>query len=471
MNKRQKEVLGASLDNEQEVLKALEKNYTKALADIKKNIKELQTMPQTQSKAYQIEFQKQLESQISAYLDVLKGNNFKSINEYYNKCYENGFIGSQYSLQGFGEGITIPIDQNEVVNALQMTCDGVKLSDKLGGDTEQLKKDVVSEMQRGFSTEMQYTDIARNISALGQASMARAMRIARTEGGRIQCKADLDCAYRAKELGCDTVKQWNATLDRKTRPSHQRVDKEWRELDEPFSNGLMYPKEPGGEPSEVINCRCSLDDVPRWSVEAGSAKYRRDNETGEIIECSNYAEFKEKYLNDKGRLDRINWNKVATSTDKEQFKRYKNILGKNAPQTLDEFCKIKYNGGSDYAILKHQYRDGNLQKKIRNDYILDIETGKQGKHIKGHNNYQQGKSYLNISMENAQMLVDKYAGTGEIQRDNSGKWKHTEIITKNKQNIGYVVSAVNGEEIETSFFKIHYSKNGTHIVPYARKEK
>ena len=103
---------------------------------------------------------------------------------------------------------------------------------------------------------------------------------------------------------------------------------------------------------------------------------------------------------------------------------------------------------------------------IQNNNTSDITCD-----IKGHNNYQQGKSYLNISMENAQMLVDKYAGTGEIQRDNSGKWKHTEIITKNKQNIGYVVSAVNGEEIETSFFKIHYSKNGTHIVPYARKEK
>lgn len=296
MNKRQKEVLQASLDNEKEVLEALKKNYTKALADIKKNIRELQAMPQTQSKAYQIEFQKQLESQISAYLDILKGNNFKSINEYYNKCYENGFIGSQYSLQGFGEGITIPIDQNEVVNAMKMTCDGIKLSDKLGGDTQQLKKDVVSEMQRGFSTEMQYTDIARNISALGQASMARAMRIARTEGGRIQCKADLDCAYRAKELGCDTVKQWNATLDRKTRPSHQRVDKEWRELDEPFSNGLMYPKDPNGSAAEVVNCRCSLDDVPRWYVEAGGGQYRREGITGNIIKCKNYAEFKEKYL-------------------------------------------------------------------------------------------------------------------------------------------------------------------------------
>ena len=77
MNKRQKEVAQATLDNEKEVLKKLEDNYIKALAEIKKNIRELQAMPDTQSKAYRIEFQKQLEKQISAYLEVLKGNNFK----------------------------------------------------------------------------------------------------------------------------------------------------------------------------------------------------------------------------------------------------------------------------------------------------------------------------------------------------------------------------------------------------------
>lgn len=125
--------------------------------------------------------------------------------------------------------------------------------------------------------------------------MKRAMGIARTEGGRIQCEADLDCAYRARQMGCDTVKQWIAVLDGKTRESHRLVDKEWRELEEPFSNGLMYPKEPGAPAAERCNCRCILDDVPRWYVEKGGGQYRRDNNTGEIIKASNYQEWKEKY--------------------------------------------------------------------------------------------------------------------------------------------------------------------------------
>ena len=90
-----------------------------------------------------------------------------------------------------------------------------------------------------------------------------------------------------------TVKQWNAVLDGKTRESHRLVDKEWRELEEPFSNGLMYPKEPGAPAAERCNCRCIFDDVPRWYVEKGGGQYRRDNETGEIIKVSNYQEWKE----------------------------------------------------------------------------------------------------------------------------------------------------------------------------------
>lgn len=471
MTKREKEVLQASLDNERLMLEQIEKNYINALADIKKKVKKLQEMPNTQSRAYQIDFQKQLEAQVNTYIDILQSGNIETIEDYLNLCYETGFIGNMYQLQDCDVNLVAPINQNAVVNATKMTADGVKLSTKIAGDTELLKTQVVQEIQRGFSVAMPYADIARNISARGQASMNRSLRIARTEGNRVHNEAAYDSAKVAINAGVDVVKQWVAVLDARTRDSHQTVDGEWVEVDKKFSNGLFMPGDRNAPPAEIVNCRCKVVFVPRWEVESNAPRLRRDNDTGEIIECRNYAEFKEKYLNDKGRLDRINWNKVATSTDKEQFKRYKSILGKNAPQTLDEFCKIKYNGGSDYAILKHQYRDGNLQKKIKSDYILDIETGKQGKHIKGHNNYQQGKSYLNISMEDAQMLVDKYAGTGEIQRDNSGKWKHTEIITQNKQNIGYVVSAVNGEEIETSFFKIHYSKNGTHIVPYARKEK
>lgn len=79
MNKRQKEVMSATLEDEAKILNSLQKNYTTALADIKQNIKLLQSNPLTQSKAYQLDFQKQLEKQISGILDKLQGDNLQAL--------------------------------------------------------------------------------------------------------------------------------------------------------------------------------------------------------------------------------------------------------------------------------------------------------------------------------------------------------------------------------------------------------
>ena len=129
----------------------------------------------------------------------------------------------------------------------------------------------------------------------------------------------------------------------------------------------------------------------------------------------------------------------------------------------------------DYTTYKEWENNVKKEKKsaIIKDVIasikdgsqpLKIEVGKQGKHILGHNNYIEGRSYLTISLEEAQELVNKYAGTGELEIDSNGNWKKREVIKTNK-NIGVNVSMIDGSEIVTSNFKIHYSKKGTHIVP------
>ena len=105
-----------------------------------------------------------------------------------------------------------------------------------------------------------------------------------------------------------------------------------------------------------------------------------------------------------------------------------------------------------------------IREYIRSKQPLKIEIGKQGKHILGHNNYIEGRSYLTISLEEAQELINKYAGTGEIKFTLKGEWDKKETITIDKE-IGVNVSMLDGLETKTNSFKIHYSKKGTHIVP------
>lgn len=312
MNSRQKEGFAASLHDEKAVLRDLEKNYTKALADIKKNIKELQANPLTQSKAYQLGFQRQLERQLEGILDVMAKGNFSTIDGYLNTCYQQGFLSTMYDLQGQGVPLVLPIDQDQVLKSVSKTGDNIKLSNKVGTSTKQLKRQVLAEIQRGFATQMSYTDIARNISSYGQADMNRSLLIARTEGHRVQNEAKMDALHGVKDRGADVVKQWDATFDSKTRESHAALDGQVREIDEPFNSPSgRTAMHPGafGDPAEDCNCRCAMLQRARWAV-AGETSYQKwNNETGGIIECSGYDDFKRKYLNivDKsGNGDTIN---------------------------------------------------------------------------------------------------------------------------------------------------------------------
>ena len=53
----------------------------------------------------------------------------------------------------------------------------------------------------------------------------------------------------------------------------------------------------------------------------------------------------------------------------------------------------------------------------------------------------------------------------------NGKWDNKETIVTNEQIVGVVVNNINGKSVPTSVFKIHYAKDGIHIVPYYPSKK
>lgn len=124
-----------------------------------------------------------------------------------------------------------------------------------------------------------------------------------------------------------------------------------------------------------------------------------------------------------------------------------------------------YNKGDLLKNVGLYEKDVSLRRKIKAGQIsTNIESGKQGKHIVGHNNYIPGRSYLTVSEDQVQNLVNKYAGTGRMQRDGKDRWSHKEIIVSD-EIIGISVDPVTGEGKETNKFVIHYSKKSVHIVP------
>ena len=286
------------LDHEKEVIDELRKVYEQAQKDIEEKIQRLMADELTQSKIYQIEYQKALRGQVNAILENLNSKSYESIHDYLKDSYEDAFIGNMYDLHGQGVPLIIPINQEQVVKAIQLDS---KLSgtlyEAMGVNVKDLKKRIASEVSRGISNGYSYRDMARNLNNAMGIGLNKSIRIARTEAHRVGQQSTMDAMKEAKDKGADVVKQWDSTLDAKTRPSHQRVDGEIRELDERFSNGLMFPGDPHGSAGEVINCRCVSLQRARWVLDDDELNTLKERaEYFGLDKSENFEDFKRKYL-------------------------------------------------------------------------------------------------------------------------------------------------------------------------------
>lgn len=301
MNKREKEVFEGLLDREDLALKELKRQYERALRDINDKIKLLQSDELTQSRIYQINYQKALKGQVEAILEKLHGDEYSTMQKYLHDSYTDAYVGTMYAMGGHGVHVITPIDQKAAVKAI-ITDSELKtdLYAALGYDMDILKKHIRQEITRGIATSLPYEQIARNIANFTDLPLANAKRIVRTEGHRIQQASADDARNVAKSKGADVVKQWDASLDGATRPLHRQLDGQIREVDEPFEAGgrkVMYPGK-FGTPDQDCNCRCVALTRARWALdEAELETLKKRAEFFGLDKTKDFEDYKKKYLN------------------------------------------------------------------------------------------------------------------------------------------------------------------------------
>ena len=221
---------------------------------------------------------------------------YNTIDEYLNDSYVRGFWGTLYSLQGEGIPLVLPIDQSKVTKAIQNnTRLSHRLYTQLGIDTRKLNDVIQMKVSQGIAQGKSYIDVARDINQSMNTGMNNSLRIARTEGHRIQNESAYDCMVEAKNNGADIVKQWDATMDSKVRPEHAELNGQIRNIDEPFEyNGAeaMYPGDFGIADMD-INCRCVVLERASWAVSDEDNTYTKyDNENGVLIrDLSDYDDY------------------------------------------------------------------------------------------------------------------------------------------------------------------------------------
>lgn len=308
VNKAQKEVQRAQINDEKYVIRELKKVFKKARDDCAINISKLSMrtdMENLQTIVYQIRYQKALSKQIEQILNTLKTEQFNTVSEFLEKSYVNGYVGIMYDLHRQGIPILSPINQDQVVRAIQIDSKISKgLYTRMGEDIEQLKNSIRSELSRGAANGSSWNKMASSIAYGMNSPFNRAInctiRIARTEGHRVQQASALDAQKRAKEKGADVVKQWCATLDGVTRETHRKLDGQIREIEEDFEIDGMTAPYPGGfgDPAEDCNCRCCILQRAKCNLDQEELDTLKERaEFFGLDKSGDFDEFKNKYIN------------------------------------------------------------------------------------------------------------------------------------------------------------------------------
>lgn len=288
------------LKDEKRILVELKELYMEVLEELKEDIYYYSQGDGFSAKIYQRAYRAKLAQQIHNALNRLHDNEHDTIKGYLRESYRDGFIGAIFSMHGQDVPVIVPMDEGQIIGALETDSPiSEGLYGTLGVDIGKLKEAIATEIARGIAANMPYGDIARNIAGKMNIGLSRARRIVITEAHRIREKAAEDARFEAQRQGAKVLKQWDATMDGRTRKTHRKLDGQIRELDEMFEVDGKKAMRPGGFglPEEDINCRCVTLTRARWAMdEAELERLKKRAEFWELDKTQEFEEFKRKFL-------------------------------------------------------------------------------------------------------------------------------------------------------------------------------
>lgn len=175
------------------------------------------------------------------------------------------------------------------------------------GIEETTQDNIADIISRGISDGMSQARLKESIQEeMGsKATAARAKLIARQETMTALATGQFDMM---KAAGA-TTKTWhhrdqkNPRDGKNGKANHVKLNNETVGIDEKFSNGLRYPRDPeeGSRPEEVINCRCYLT-YGGWGVQDSHAS---SNPSGNIN------------ISPDGQVSQTDWINSLTEDEKE----------------------------------------------------------------------------------------------------------------------------------------------------------
>lgn len=461
---------------------AVFKQYKASLAQIKREIKVYIETYDELSFSKRLEAERLLE--IGTKIDNILMENTQKVTQIIKDGSKqqalNGYYGSFYGMEG-ANMINIPMSilgEDYIESLVNEPVNDVLFSQRLYRNTQELAQMTTQSLIQGAIDGKGYAYVAKRIEDMTESDYKRAMRIARTEGGRAQSKSTQMAYEDAQELGINLKKRWVASLDDRTRASHQELDGQTVNVDEDFTSSSGAKGQAPrlmGQASEDINCRCTTISI----VDDYAPELRLDNETGQMVKNMTYNE----WLDYKGVPKvtpkvSIKPAQLSPSTpptpsratrahlqemfEDDAIETIAQELGVSREEASKYYNNVLNYTGTDYTHLREYQRTGRgaVNKMSTMDEYLEgyIEKAPQ---------WDGGEIYRGVSMSDAELRQLK-VGT-QINQGGTSSWSSDKDLAKYFSS--HAKDDVRTNKIVYVLEKTDKATSITHISQYANERE
>ncbi len=274
-------------ETEREIIKS----YRVALESVQQELSELYRKYSKNGELFWTEMNRynrlsKLEKAIRTQLQSQLLNIDRQIERRTKEAFEESFLRHAWAIDqdsGFPQSwgnVSNEMVEKAVYNPLSKLSDSKAMATARAGTIGKIRNEITLSLVRGESYYKMSQRIGKvmgfnkNGRFTDSGAAYKSLRIARTEGARVQVQGQEAAYERARELGIEVEEVWDATLDSKTRASHGQMDGRKRGKDGMFDSPVG--KIPGplqsGIASFDIQCRCTVrGQIPgyppqqRWS--------------------------------------------------------------------------------------------------------------------------------------------------------------------------------------------------------------
>lgn len=329
------------------------------------------------------------------------------------------------------------VDPQVIDKVINSRWSGENYSKRIWKNTQALAQDLKEELLINLVTGRTNREAAEIIQSKFAAGASAARRLIRTESNYVATELNFK-AY--EECGIEKYR-FCAVLDLRTSETCRKLDRKIFPVSERATGVNCPPMHPW--------CRSTTIEVITEELANSLTRKARDPVAGEIIHIPasmTYQEWYDKYVKGNPEAELAEKQIKNRSSDRKQHKKYREILGDEIPEELDEFQRMKYTEGEKWKFMKLDYRRRNelLQHpewKLPNAENVVLPEAKFTKYLLGGENAKglaKGKAFterLGYNIDNWKELqreitngAEKYPATSKGETEYGVKYEQKMVL-------------------------------------------